>query len=127
MSRKRFSRRAIIGIAVVAIVGATAIRGNRAMVRHARESVLQFNLVAMRTEIKSYVQDKHRVPQSLQDLVDEGYFRELPIDPMTNSNSSWKPEIGDIVIAAGRTERGIADVHSGSSDYSSNGTPYSAW
>ena len=127
MSRKRLSRRIVAGIAVVVIVGAIAIRGNHAMVRHSRESVLQFNLVAIRTEIKSYVQDKHRVPQSLQDLVDAGYFRELPIDPMTNSNSSWKPEIGDIVIAAGRTERGIADVHSGSSDYSSNGTPYSAW
>ena len=81
----------------------------------------------MRTVIKWYVQDKHRAPQSLQDLADAGYFRVLPIDPMTNSNLSWKPEIGDVLISAEKTERGIADVHSGSSAQSSNGTAYSAW
>jgi general secretion pathway protein G len=117
----------MIGIAVIVFVAAIAIVSNQVMIRHSRESVLQLNLVAMRTVIKWYVQDKHRAPQSLQDLVNAGYFRGLPIDPMTNSNSTWKPEIGDVVISAETTERGIADVHSGSSAQSSNGTAYSAW
>lgn len=127
MSRKRLSRQIMIGIAVIVFVAAIAIVSNQVMIRHSRESVLQLNLVAMRTVIKWYVQDKHRAPQSLQDLVNAGYFRGLPIDPMTNSNSTWKPEIGDVVISAETTERGIADVHSGSSAQSSNGTAYSAW
>jgi len=127
MSKNRFSRRIMIGIAVVVSIAAIAIRSSQVRMRNARESVLQLNLIAMRGEIKNYIQDKHRVPQSLQDLVDAGYFRVLPSDPMTNSNSTWKPEIRDVVISAGETERGIADVHSGSSAQSSNGTAYSAW
>jgi len=125
----------MIGIAVVVLIAAIAIPSQQALLRHSRESVLQhsresvlqLNLVAMRTVIKYFVQDKRKAPQSLQDLVAAGYFRELPIDPMTNSNSSWKPEIGDVVISAEKTERGIADVHSGSSAHSSNGTAYSTW
>jgi len=127
MSKKRFSRRIMIGIAVAIFTTAIAIPSYQATIRHSRESVLQGNLVAMRTAIKWYVQDKQQAPQTLQDLADTGYFRGLPIDPMTNSNSTWKPEIRDVVISAENTERGIADVHSGSSAQSSKGTPYSAW
>jgi hypothetical protein len=43
--------------------------------------------------IKQYIKDKKQAPHSLQDLVEAGYFRQVPIDPMTNSNSSWKPVI----------------------------------
>jgi general secretion pathway protein G len=119
-------RRIMIGIAVV-LMTAIAIPSYQAMIRHSRESVLQHNLVTIRTAIKWYVQDKHKSPQSLQDLTDAGYFRGMPIDPMTNSTSTWKPEFGNIVISAQTTERGIADVHSGSNAESSNGTLYSAW
>jgi general secretion pathway protein G len=126
MYKKRFSRRIMIGIAVL-FMAAIAIRDSQEMLRHSKESVLQGNLVAMRTAIKWYVQDKRKAPQTLQDLADAGYFRRLPIDPTTNSNSTWKPEIRDVVISAENTERGIADVHSGSSAKSSNGTAYSAW
>src|SRR5436190_24368348 len=111
MSNKRFSQRIMIGIVVAIFTTAIAIPSYyQATMRHSKESVLQGNLAAMRTVIKWYVQDKHRPPQSLQDLVTAGYFRELPSDPMTNSNSSWKPDIRDVVISAGKAERGIADV-----------------
>jgi general secretion pathway protein G len=113
MSEKRFFRRFMIGIAVAVFMAGLGIPSYKAMIRHSRESVLQLNLVTIRTAIKQYVQDKRRAPQSLQELADAGYFRALPIDPTTNSNSTWKPDIGDVVISAGKTERGIADVHSG--------------
>jgi general secretion pathway protein G len=63
----------------------------------------------------------------LQDLVDAGYFRQLPIDPITNSNSSWEPATDTAVAAPDQTQSGIVDVHSGSTAISSEGTPYNTW
>ena len=89
------------GFAIIAVLVAIAIPSYRVIVRHLREATLEVNMASMRAVIKQYTQDKRKAPQSLQDLVDAGYFRELPIDPFTNSNSTWKPV---------RTEQGIVDV-----------------
>ena len=64
---------------------------------------MQQNLAALRSVIKQYTKDRQQPPQSLQDLVTAGYFRELPLDPLTNTNSSWQPVTGD---------GGIVDVRS---------------
>jgi len=116
-----------VGIGVVLILAMMLATQYRAKLQIARESVLRGNLVAMRDAIDQYVGDRHQAPQSLQQLVDAGYFRELPVDPMTNSNSKWTPVIGDIVISPGQTARGITDLHSSSTSVSKDGTNYSAW
>jgi general secretion pathway protein G len=72
--------------------------------------VLKLNLVAMRQVIKQYIKDKQQAPHSLQDLVDAGYFRQLPVDPITNSNSGWKPVIETVIVSPGQTDRGNTDV-----------------
>jgi general secretion pathway protein G len=89
--------------------------------------MLKDNLFEIRRVIDQYFKDKQQAPHSLQDVVDAGYFRQLPIDPITNSNSTWKPVTETIVLSPGRTDRGVTDLHSGSRGISSNGTPYSTW
>jgi general secretion pathway protein G len=92
-----------------------------------KETVLKDNLRELRRIIDQYTADKKKAPQSLQDLVDAGYFRELPRDPITDSNSTWE-EVTDTAIASpDQTESGIVDVHSGSAAISSEGTPYNTW
>lgn len=124
MSKQRVGL--MVGIAIILVL-ALSISKYQAMVQESREKVLKTNLATMRDVIKQYSKDKQRAPKSLQDLVAAGYFRELPVDPFTNSNSSWKPVIEDVVISPGQTDRGITDLHSGSSSTSSNGTVYNAW
>ena len=124
--RKRFWVGA--GIAVVLVL--TLLFGTtryHTKIQNSREAVLRGNLLAMRVAIDQYVDDRHQAPQSLQQLVDAGYFRELPVDPMTQSNSNWTPVIGNIVISPEKSVRGITDLHSSSSSVSSDGTNYSAW
>jgi general secretion pathway protein G len=104
-----------------------SIRPYQSAVREARETVLKDNLSTMRRVITQYIKDKQQAPHSLQDLVDAGYFRQLPIDPVTRSNAGWQPVTGIVVISPGQTDRGITDVHSGSSSISSNGTAYDTW
>ncbi|PYR98977.1 MAG: type II secretion system protein G [Acidobacteria bacterium] len=117
----------MIVIAMIAILASIAIPMYRAVVLNAKETVLKDNLRELRRVIDQYTADKKKAPANLQDLVDGGYFRELPIDPMTNSNSTWQPATDTSVTSPEQTESGIVDVHSGSAAISSDGKPYNEW
>ena len=115
----------VITIVVILITMAIPIY-NRTIIR-AKESVLKNNLFTLRTVIDNYTYDKQKAPQSLQDLVSEGYLREIPIDPMTGSNQSWKTIMEDASQSVNQSEPGIFDVKSGSDKMSLDGTLYSDW
>jgi len=117
----------MIVITIIAILAAISVPVYKAVVRNAKETILKDNLVTLRRVIDQYTADKKKAPQSLQDLVDAGYFRQLPIDPVTNSNSTWETVTDTAVTSPDQTESGIIDIHSGSSAISSAGTPYNTW
>jgi len=118
----------MIVITIIAILGAVAIPMYRAVVLNAKETVLKDNLRELRRVIDQYTADKKKSPQSLQDLVDAGYFRQLPDDPITRSNSTWQVVSDSSISSPEQTESGIVDVHSGSTAISpSEGTPYNQW
>jgi general secretion pathway protein G len=115
------------GIGTILLLIAVSIPMYRSMMRNSREETLRVNLIALRDVIQQYTKDKQRAPQSLQELVNAGYFRQLPLDPITNSATTWEPVIETVVISPEKTDRGITDVHSGSSSTSSKGTEYRTW
>jgi len=96
-------------------------------VLRAKESVLRQNLFTIRTVIDEYTYDKLKAPQTLQDLVSEGYLRQVPMDPITGSNQSWKIVMEEALTSVNQTEPGIFDIRSGSDKTSLEGTPYSEW
>ncbi len=107
---------------IVTIVSIAVPFYSSAIVR-ARESVLRSNLLTIRSVIDQYTYDKEEPPQSLEDLVSEGYLREVPIDPITNSRETW-----ELVVETGPTgESGLFDVRSGSDETSLAGTAYNEW
>jgi general secretion pathway protein G len=59
--------------------------------------------------------------------VSEGYLKEVPMDPMTASNSTWKTIMEDASQALNQSEPGIFDVRSGSDKTSLDGTAYADW
>lgn len=117
----------MIVITIIAILAAISVPIYKAVVQNAKETVLKDNLRSIRQVIDQYTADKKKAPQSLQDLVDAGYFRELPKDPITDSNSTWETVADTAVSAPDQTESGISDVHSGSSAIASDGSPYNTW
>jgi general secretion pathway protein G len=115
----------VITIIVVLITMAIPIY-NKTIIR-AKESVLRQNLTTMRLVIDNYTYDKMKAPQSLEDLVTEGYLRDIPMDPMTGSRDSWKTIMEDPGQAVDQSQPGIWDVKSTSDKTSLEGTPYSDW
>ena len=117
----------MIVMAIIVILIAVAVPFYQKAIIRAKESVLRNNLFAMRSAIDEYTYDKQKAPQSLQDMVTDGYLREVPRDPITASNDSWKIVMEDAGQAVSTSEPGIFDVRSGSSAKSLDGTSYADW
>nr|WP_244848109.1 prepilin-type N-terminal cleavage/methylation domain-containing protein [Caballeronia sp. SL2Y3] len=87
----------------------------------AKETVLHENLAAMRDSIDHFRADQGRYPQSLDELVQKHYLREVPLDPVAMSRSTWTVE-----PPADGTP-GVYNVRSGAKGKAKDGTDYSAW
>jgi general secretion pathway protein G len=117
----------MIVMAIIGILAVIAIPSYVGAVRQAREAVLKEDLHVMRTAIDSYTADKQKAPQSLDDLVQEGYLRAIPEDPMTHSAESWVTDTSTDLTSLDQTDPGITDIHSGSQEQGSDGRAYSEW
>jgi len=111
---------------IIILIGLAVPFYQKAIIR-AKETVLHNNLTAMRNTIDEYTYDKQKAPQSLQDLVTDGYLRAVPKDPITGSNDTWKIIMEDAGQAVNANEPGIFDVHSGSPLKGLDGTAYADW
>jgi general secretion pathway protein G len=117
----------MIVMAIIGILATLAVPSFIGALRSAKEAVLKSDLQTMRSAIDSYTEDKQKGPQSLQDLIDDGYLRAIPVDPMTKANDTWVTDTSDSMRSVDETDPGIDDVHSGSQETGSDGQPYSSW
>ena len=117
----------MIVMAIIGILITLAIPSFVGAVRHAREAALKEDLQTMRTAIDTYTMDKQKGPQSLDDLVQDGYIRAIPEDPMTRSKDTWVTDSSEAMYSLDETEPGITDIHSGSTETGTDGQPYSSW
>jgi general secretion pathway protein G len=118
----------MIVISVILILVSVALPAYNQSIWRARESVLKQNLFALRSVISQYTLDKQKAPQSIQDLVTAGYFKQIPTDPMTGRNDTWTvEEETDTIMTVDQQEPGIFDVHSGSTAVGLDGTAYNTW
>jgi len=131
MTRKAKSRgftliELMIVISIMLILVSLAIPAYNQSILRAKESVLRQNLFTLRSLISQYTLDKQKAPQSLDDLVSAGYVKQIPIDPITGA-SNWETVQEDTLLSVEQTETGIIDVHSASTNTSSDGTAYNTW
>ena len=117
----------MIVMAIIGILITLAIPSFVGAIKHAREAALKEDLQTMRTAIDTYTMDKQKGPQSLDDLVQDGYLRAIPEDPMTRQKDTWVTDSSDSMYSLDETDPGITDVHSGSTETGSDGQPYSSW
>ncbi len=117
----------MVVMAIISIILSIALPIYTKSLVRAKESVLRNNLFTIRNMIDEYTIDKQKAPESLQELVSEGYLRQVPQDPLTGSDSTWRVIMEDTPVGGSNNPPGIFDVKSGSDKTSLEGTPYSEW
>lgn len=116
----------IIVMAIISVLVSIAVPLYQKSLLRTKETLLKNNLFTLRTVIDEYTFDKQKAPQTLQDLVTEGYLRSVPLDPITGSDQ-WRLVMEDALSMVNQTQPGIFDVRSASDQKSLEGTPYSEW
>lgn len=116
----------MIVISIILILMAVALPIYNQSILRSREAVLRQNLFTLRSVISQYTLDKQKAPQGLEDVVQAGYLRQIPNDPMTGQ-PNWEVVQEDVLLAVDQQEPGISDVHSASNLTASDGTAYSSW
>jgi general secretion pathway protein G len=117
----------MVVIALISVLAGMGVVMYRNSVLRTKEAVLHEDLFRVRDAIDQYYADKGKYPASLEALVADGYLRQVPKDPITNSSETWQtipaePNPGDPTA-----EVGIFDVKSGAEGNSIDGTPYNEW
>ena len=125
----------LVVVAIIGILATVALPAMRTAPLKAREAVLRADLYQIRSTIDQHLADKGHYPESLQALVDAGYLRFVPVDPITRSKDTWV----EIAAPPGDVEElepfeddlgafdGIIDVKSGSQGVALDGSLYSEW
>jgi general secretion pathway protein G len=117
----------MVVITIILILIGMAAQNYSKSVQRAREATMKQDLWVMRQAIDNYTLDKQAAPQSLEDLVQAGYLRKVPTDPMTGA-ADWVPQYDSVVLSPDQSSTGMIDVHSNSPRVSPfENTPYNEW
>jgi general secretion pathway protein G len=126
----------LVVVAIIGILAAIALPRFATGPKRAKEAVLRTNLHTLRDVLDQYYADKQRCAESLEVLVDEGYLRKIPVDPMTTS-ADWttepcEGEDADLTALSSELDGfssgpGIWDVHSSHGGTSLNGSSFADW
>jgi len=126
----------IVVIAIIGILATIALPALRDMPTRAKEAALKTDLRTMRDVIDQFYGDKGHYPPTLEALVESGYLRTIPVDPITRSKETWTVVLEEESeeTAPAETDQpeggepGVIDVHSGSERLTLDGKQrYSEW
>lgn len=112
----------LVVLGIIALMLTLAVPRYFPSIDKSKEVVLADNLRNLRAVIDQYYGDTGRYPDSLDQLVEKKYLRELPVDPVTDSAGTWiivPPEDG--------SKGGVYNIRSGAPGNDRSGKPYSEW
>jgi general secretion pathway protein G len=112
----------MVVLAIVALLLSLVAPHYAGRLTRAEETVLRENLLTMRDAIDKHYADAGRYPERLEDLVAKRYLRSIPLDPVTQSSTTWV-----VVPPADPEKGGVYDVHSGAPGAGPGGKPYAEW
>lgn len=112
----------LVVMAIVATLLTLAVPRYFISIDRSKEAVLKENLFQLRDAIGKYHADKGKYPESLQTLATEQYLRKVPLDPVTESDTTWV-----VVPIPGLESAGVFDVRSGAQGKATDGSEFAAW
>jgi len=112
----------IVVFLIIAILLTLALPRYFASIDRSKEAVLKENLYQVRDAIGKYYGDKGKYPESLEALAAEKYLRKLPLDPLTESATTW------VIVPPQEPQKGgVYDIKSGAEGKAQDGTAFSEW
>jgi general secretion pathway protein G len=117
----------LIVVSLIVILATLSLVTYRNSVQRGREAVLKEDLFRMRDAIDQHYADKGKYPESLDALVSAGYLRSIPVDPMTQSATSWETVQAEPDPTNLTAEPGVFNVKSGSEGQALDGSKYNEW
>ena len=117
----------LIVVTLVIVLAGIGLSTYSTSVQRAKEAVLRENLRMVRDSIDQFYADKGTYPPELTALVTEGYLRQIPKDPFTESADTWQIVMAEPDPANPSAVPGVYDVKSGAEGVGMDGTPYSEW
>jgi general secretion pathway protein G len=112
----------LVVMSIIGVLLTIAVPRYFRTVQRSKETVLRHDLSVVRESIDKYYGDLGQYPEALAALVDKHYIRTVPVDPFTKSAESW------LMVASDDPDHpGVRDIHSGSPDTSSDGSPFVSW
>jgi general secretion pathway protein G len=115
----------LIVVTLIVVLAGIGMSTYSTSVARAKEAVLREDLFKMRDSIDQFYADKGMYPPDLSSLVTEGYMRQIPKDPFTESSDTWQVVMSDPDPGNPNATPGVFDVKSGAPGVSLDGTPYS--
>jgi general secretion pathway protein G len=112
----------LVVLAILGMLLTLALPRYFASVEKSKEAVLKENLHQMREAISRYHADRGRYPETLESLVADKYLRRVPLDPVTESPTTWV-----LVPPQDVQQTGVFDVRSGAQGNGIDGTEYAQW
>lgn len=112
---------------ILAILATVGVVGYRRHTKATKEAVLKEDLFQLNHCLEQFRADKGKYPTSISALKDQGYIREIPVDPMTQSRDTWVTEFENPDPDSPDAETGIFRIRSGSTDIGENQIPYNEW
>jgi general secretion pathway protein G len=117
----------LIVMTIIGILASIVVPNYQRNLIKAREAVLMEDLYQMRRAIDAYFADHISYPESLDDLVERKYLRDIPRDPFTQSTETWEEIPPTPTLEGEIAEGGLEDVRSGSDLIGLDGIPYRDW
>ena len=114
----------LVVLALIVILASVGLAQYRNSVTYSKQAVLKDDLFKLNEAIDQYYADKGQYPSSLESLVSDGYLRAIPVDPFTNSASSWQEVPAEPDPNNPAAQGGIYAVKSGSDGTSLDGKKY---
>lgn len=109
----------IVAMAILALLLTIAVPRYFSSLDRSKDSILMENLKVTRDVIDKFYADTGRYPDSLGELVEKRYLRQLPLDPITQSTQTW------IIVPPDPPFRGqVYDLHSGARGSANDGRSY---
>lgn len=112
----------LVVMSIIGVLLTLAVPRYFRTVQRSKETVLRKDLSVVRESIDRYYGDLGQYPEELGALVEKHYIRSVPVDPFTKSAQTWL-----LVASEDPDHPGLRDIHSGSPDMASDGSPFVSW